>query len=140
VTGCLVENERAAIAEIEEVSLIVPNQKKELLIEELFPEEENLPEFSIDQFGGHTRAFVKVQDGCNSFCTYCTIPYVRGRSRSRRVEDILREVRTLIKQGYKEIVLTGINIGDFDGAPVEGEKGVRLAELVREVASQAFFD
>jgi threonylcarbamoyladenosine tRNA methylthiotransferase MtaB len=86
-----------------------------------------LPEFSITQFAAHTRAFVKVQDGCNSFCSYCIIPYVRGRSRSRPIEEILREIEELVKNGYKEIVLTGINIGDFE------DKGVQLAGLVKLV-------
>ena len=128
VTGCLAES----LPQMEEVDLVVLNKDKENLLPLAFPEEE-FPEFAIQQFAGRTRAFVKVQDGCNSFCTYCVIPYVRGRSRSRRVDDILDEVRTLIANGYKEIVLTGINIGDFDGAPQEGESPVRLAELVRIV-------
>ena len=72
------------------------------------------------QFGAHTRAFVKVQDGCNSFCTYCIIPYVRGRSRSRRLRDCGRG-EGLIANGYKEVVITGINVGDFDG-PAMGRK------------------
>ena len=132
VTGCLADRLPEEISSMEEVGLVVPNKNKENLLRQVFPGKE-LPEFAIDQFGGHTRAFVKVQDGCNSFCTYCIIPYVRGRSRSRRVESILREVETLIAQGYKEVVLTGINIGDFDGCPKEGEKPVSLAELVRLV-------
>ncbi len=74
-----------------------------------------------------------MQDGCNSFCTYCIIPYVRGRSRSRSVADVLSEVRQLIDNGYKEVVLTGINIGDFDGGKPEGETPDRLSDLVRAV-------
>ncbi len=132
VTGCLAEKMPHEIRAIEGVTHVVSNAKKEQLLEELFPETE-LPEFAIRQFDGHTRAFVKVQDGCNSFCTYCIIPYVRGRSRSRRTEEILREVKELVANGYKEIVLTGINIGDFDGAPQDGEKTERLSDLVRAV-------
>ncbi len=67
----------------------------------------------IDNFEGHTRAFVKIQDGCNNFCSYCIIPYLRGRSRSRPIDEIIQEVNKLVENGYKEIVLTGINIGDF---------------------------
>jgi threonylcarbamoyladenosine tRNA methylthiotransferase MtaB len=132
VTGCLAERVPQEIGGIEGVSLVVSNKEKEHLVSLAFPEEE-VPEFSIRHFDAHTRAFVKVQDGCNSFCTYCIIPYVRGRSRSRRLEQVLDEVRGLIANGYKEVVLTGINIGDFDGAPEAGEKPVRLAELVRAV-------
>ncbi len=132
VTGCFVENYADEILQIEGVTHVIPNKQKEELLSLVFPEEE-VPEFAIEHFSAHTRAFVKVQDGCNSFCTYCTIPYTRGRSRSRRLAEIIKEVETLIKNGYKEIVLTGINIGDYDGAPEEGEKPLRLVDLVRAV-------
>jgi len=127
VTGCLAERQPDAILAVEGVTHVVPNARKEQLLRELFPEAD-LPEFAIDHFSAHTRAFVKVQDGCNSFCTYCIIPYVRGRSRSRQIPEIIREVETLIGNGYKEIVLTGINIGDF-----RGENGESLATLVQMV-------
>ncbi len=123
VTGCMSD----VASDLAEADLIVDNLKKEELIAKLFPDLESLPEFAINRFDAHTRAFVKVQDGCNSYCTYCIIPYVRGRSRSRGMEEILKEVRDLVTHGYKEIVLTGINIGDFDG------DGKTLAELVGAV-------
>ncbi len=126
VTGCLAERLPEKIQEIEGVTHVVSNAQKENLLSVIFPEED-IPEFAIQQFEAHTRAFVKVQDGCNSFCTYCIIPYVRGRSRSRKKEEVLAEIRTLVANGYKEVVLTGINIGDYeDGAE-------RLADLVRSV-------
>ncbi len=129
VTGCLAERDpkqlKAVLPDVE----IVSNRHKHCLIQAALPDRE-VPEFSISQFDAHTRAFVKIQDGCNSFCSYCIIPYVRGRSRSRNKEEILREVQTLISNGYREVVLTGINIGDFDGG--EGQ-GSRLADLVRSV-------
>lgn len=126
VTGCMAESAPEAIRSIDERIQIVPNGKKEELIEQIFPEEEFLPEFNIQAFDAHTRAFVKVQDGCNSYCTYCIIPYVRGRSRSRQITEVVREVEGLVANGYKEVVITGINVGDFDG-------GGRLADLVRAV-------
>lgn len=126
VTGCLADRLPEEINAMPEVDIVVPNKNKENLLKQVLPEEE-LPEFAIDQFGGHTRAFVKVQDGCNSFCTYCIIPYVRGRSRSRDVDSILREVESLVANGYKEVVITGVNVGDFDG----NGQNVSLAELVR---------
>lgn len=132
VTGCLAERNPEAVKNLPLVSMIVSNQEKEQLVSKLFPDEE-VPEFAINHFEAHTRAFVKVQDGCNSFCTYCIIPYVRGRSRSRTIDDILREVRTLVANGYKEVVLTGINIGDFDGNKPSSEKPDRLSDLVRAV-------
>jgi threonylcarbamoyladenosine tRNA methylthiotransferase MtaB len=129
VTGCLAERSPETLRDITGITQIVSNAKKEQLIESIFPEEIVTP-FAIENFDSHTRAFVKVQDGCNSFCTYCIIPYVRGRSRSRHIDDIVQEVEGLVKNGYKEIVLTGINIGDFDGGK---EGGPRLAELIRTV-------
>ena len=132
VTGCMAERQPELVSQIEGVSHVVSNKDKENLIASIFPDED-VPEFSIKHFEAHTRAFIKVQDGCNSFCTYCIIPYVRGRSRSRTIADIVREVETLITNGYKEVVLTGINIGDFDGAKPEGETPDRLSDLVRTV-------
>ena len=92
VTGCLAERAPEELVGLPGVDLVVSNKDKENLLNLVFPEEE-MPEFAITQFEAHTRAFVKVQDGCNSFCTYCIIPYVRGRSRSRRLEEILEEVQ-----------------------------------------------
>ena len=67
----------------------------------------------INNFDNHTRAFVKIQDGCNAFCSYCIIPYVRGRVRSKAPKDVINEVTTLVEKGYKEIVLTGIHTGRY---------------------------
>lgn len=127
VTGCLAEREKKRLEKMEGVSLIVPNGTKENLLA-LALNIENLPEFKINQFEAHTRAFVKIQDGCNSYCSYCIIPFVRGRSRSKTIPEIVREVKDLVQNGYKEIVLTGINIGDFDGG--DPKNGCRLSELI----------
>lgn len=93
-------------------------------------------EMRLKQTAEHTRAYIKIQDGCNQFCSYCAIPYARGRVRSRRAEDVLEEVRALAQKGYREIVLTGIHISsygiDFDGEQwrqgksVEAHRGERL--------------
>lgn len=82
-------------------------------------EYENL---SISRIVDHTRAFIKVQDGCNQFCSYCIIPYTRGRVRSRRPEDVVREVEALVARGYQEIVLTGIHLSSYGVDFPEGEK------------------
>ena len=132
VTGCYAERSPESVKGMNGVTHVIPNKEKETLVSTLFPDLE-VPEYAIQYFEGHTRAFVKVQDGCNSFCTYCIIPYVRGRSRSRTLDEILKEVSGLINNGYKEVVLTGINIGDFDGARPEGHAPDRLADLVRAV-------
>lgn len=134
VTGCLAERAPEALTQISGVTRVVSNKDKEALLSLLYPEE-MVPAFKTKSFEGHTRAFVKVQDGCNSFCTYCIIPYVRGRSRSRRLEEILEEIQGLVDSGFKEVVLTGINIGDFDGATREGEPACRLKDLVKAVDS-----
>jgi len=126
VTGCMAERAPHLVSSLHPKIQIVPNKEKEDLIAQVFPDEPDLPEFRLETFEGHTRAFVKVQDGCNSYCTYCIIPYVRGRSRSRQIGDVVSEVQTLVAQGYKEVVITGINVGDFDG-------GGKLADLVRAV-------
>ncbi len=133
VTGCMTEKQAPALLGIQGVAGVVKNKDKENLLNIAFPDEE-IPEFKIERFEAHTRAFVKVQDGCNSFCSYCIIPYVRGRSRSRRLTTILDEVKGLVKNGFHEVVLTGINIGDYDGAPLEGEEIVRLSTLTEAVA------
>lgn len=132
VTGCFAERQPNLVGQLEGVTHVVPNREKENLLSKIFPDTE-LPEFSIKRFEAHTRAFVKVQDGCNSFCTYCIIPYVRGRSRSRTVKEIVLEVEELVANGFKEVVLTGINIGDFDGNRPEGESADRLVDLVQAV-------
>ena len=125
VTGCYAEAKPGEIAAIDPRVMVVSNKEKESLLKLALPEEE-IPEFKIEHFEAHTRAFLKVQDGCNSFCSYCIIPYVRGRSRSRKREDILAEAAGLIANGFKEIVITGINIGDYDGGGDD-----TLAGLVR---------
>lgn len=86
----------------------------------------------LTRTGEHTRAYIKVQDGCNQFCTYCIIPYARGRVRSRDMQDVEREVRTLAAAGYKEIVLTGIHLSSY-GIDFDGER--HLLDLIRMVHS-----
>lgn len=76
-------------------------------------EEKTFENMEISKFENHTRAFVKIQDGCNAFCSYCIIPYTRGRVRSKKMEDVIKEVKELVNNGYKEIVLTGIHTGKY---------------------------
>ncbi len=117
ITGCLALRAPEGLK-----GEIIP--KKESIVKTLFPNR-LIPPFSISKFSNHTRAFVKVQDGCNNFCSYCIIPYVRGRSRSRDTKGIVEEVKGLIENGHKEIVLTGIDVGDFN------DNGRLLSDLVR---------
>ncbi|MDD5431363.1 MAG: MiaB/RimO family radical SAM methylthiotransferase [Candidatus Omnitrophica bacterium] len=98
VTGCLVENNPHALAKIKGIRLIVGKN--------FFSE-------GISDFARHTRAFLKIQDGCNNFCSYCKVPLVRGASRSRKLDGIVREAQALAEKGFKEIVLTGICLGAY---------------------------
>ncbi|MEC8306594.1 MAG: tRNA (N(6)-L-threonylcarbamoyladenosine(37)-C(2))-methylthiotransferase MtaB [Chlamydiota bacterium] len=127
VTGCLAERDPEGIGALPGVTHVVGNGDKEDLLPRVFADE-SWPEFSIRNFEARTRAFVKIQDGCNSYCSYCIIPMVRGRSRSRTLPDILREVEGLVEEGFREVVLTGINIGDFDG-----QENLTLADLMGEI-------
>lgn len=130
VTGCYAERARELLSDLSPRIIIVPNSEKEQLLRGVAEKaSQDLPEFRIREFEARTRAFVKVQDGCNSYCSYCIIPFVRGRSVSRSIDSVVQEVRDLVEGGYKEVVLTGINIGDFDDA---GSKK-RLVDLVKEV-------
>ena len=86
----------------------------------------------LSKTAAHTRAYIKVQDGCNQFCTYCIIPFARGRVRSRAKEDVLREVEELAKNGYQEVVLTAIHLSSY-GVDLENENLLSLIQAVHEV-------
>ena len=98
VTGCLVEKDAGSLAELEEVDFIIGKR--------FFADE-------ISSFCGHTRAFLKIQDGCDNFCSYCKVPLVRGRSRSKKLAQVIKEAKALVKNGFKEIVLCGICLGAY---------------------------
>lgn len=93
-------------------------------------------QMTLKQTAEHTRAYIKIQDGCNQFCSYCAIPYARGRVRSRRQEDVMREIRGLVAAGYKEAVLTGIHISSY-GIDFEGKKAYMgesgLTDLIEKI-------
>jgi len=121
VTGCYAERSPDALRKISPQCQIFDNYQKEsiagYLMKEAFGVEE-AGEHSeklrlISKFPGHTRAFIKIQDGCNFFCSYCVIPYVRREISSRPITEVLSEARRLLDSGYKEIVLCGINLGNY---------------------------
>lgn len=87
--------------------------KRETIVLKDEEKERKYENLSLKYFHEHTRAYVKIQDGCNNFCSYCLIPFVRGRSRSRAKEDIIKEINNLVKNGYKEVVLTGIDMSSY---------------------------
>ena len=87
-------------------------------------------DMTITNFENHTRAFVKIQDGCNAYCSYCVIPYTRGGLRSKKMDKVIEEVSLLVKNGYKEIVLTGIHTGRY-GIDINTNLETLLDELVK---------
>ena len=116
VTGCLAELDSEKIKDIDNKIIILKNKEKKDLLKKLPITNYQLPfteQSSVSYFKGHTRAFLKIQEGCNNFCSYCKVPFVRGNSRSKNPDLIIKEFNTLIKNGYKEIVLCGICLGSF---------------------------
>ena len=173
--GCYVQTGTEAILKDEGIDLAIGNNKKKDLVEilEQFLKEKGMhtedktlhdttiidinhtkeyEEMTLEQTAEHTRAYIKIQDGCNQFCTYCIIPYARGRVRSRKKEDILREIEGLVARGYKEVVLTGIHISSYGtdfGQPglldlvksiqeIEGLYRIRLGSLEPRIVTGEF--
>ncbi|MCX5696546.1 MAG: tRNA (N(6)-L-threonylcarbamoyladenosine(37)-C(2))-methylthiotransferase MtaB [Candidatus Omnitrophica bacterium] len=130
VTGCLAELDARKIEQVDKNSLIVRNRDKESIIQRLTTNDQRLTTNGISHFKGHTRAFLKIQDGCDNFCSYCKVPLVRGRSRSKPLMEIVSEARDLVKSGFKEIVLTGICLGSY-GKDLKPEIG--LVNLIEEL-------
>ncbi len=158
--GCYVQASPEEAKKDDAIDIIVGNnQKKEIVsVVEAYREErqnmeeheeytalvdmmepQDYEELSIVNAGEKTRAYIKIQDGCNQFCSYCIIPYVRGRIRSRHEEDILLEVKRLADSGYQEVVLTGIHLSSY-GVDLQGEKnfvvleGKPLLSIIRKVS------
>ena len=115
--------------------------------------EHTYEELTLSHTAGHTRAFMKIQDGCNQFCTYCIIPYTRGRVRSRRLADIVAEAGRLAENGYQEVVLTGIHLDSYgtdleehenlltviqEIAKIDGIKRIRLGSLEPRIMTEEF--
>lgn len=147
-TGCYVQTGGEKLEKDEAIDLVLGNNQKINIVEALAEYAENKPghgshvikinqtkeyeELSIDHTAEHVRAYIKVQDGCNQFCTYCIIPYARGRVRSRNIESVLKEVHSLAEKGYKEVVLTGIHLSSY-GVDFPEEKKETLLSLIRAV-------
>lgn len=139
VTGCLVNYNRQALEVLGAQVILLPNSEKQKAASVVFGESADsriTPSFSVSGNVGHTRAFLKIQDGCDAFCSYCIVPFVRGAPRSRKEEEIELEAERLSKSGYKELVLTGINIGLYGR---EQNNGEGLALLLERVAKRRLF-
>ena len=145
--GCYVQTKEAQALVDESIDIVIGNNKKHELVPllreyeashrktacvaDINHEKQAYEELSLSRTAEHTRAFIKVQDGCNQFCTYCTIPFARGRVRSRELPDVLQEIRTLAKSGYREVVLTGIHLSSY--GVDNGETLLHLIEAVHEL-------
>lgn len=141
VTGCYAQLRHEDIAQIPGVDIVVGAEYKKQVVpmilmamgqkETHISQQDNGDDklfFPACSKGDRTRYFLKVQDGCNYFCTYCTIPFARGRSRNGSIDDIMRQVREVEKSGGQEIVITGVNIGDFGRST-----GEHLIDLLRQM-------
>lgn len=143
--GCYAQEKGEELEKDPAVDLVIGNNRKKDLLEILekyqatrqgslhtmdIGKVREYEELEIDRTEEHTRAFLKVQDGCNQFCTYCIIPYARGRVRSRRADDVRKEVRRLASSGCREIVLSGIHLSSYG---VDFRDGTTLLDLIRTV-------
>ncbi len=144
VTGCYAQLEAKQVADIDGVSLVIGNNEKNDIVDlignacrtdnarieagNILKDKRFQPSFSS---GDRTRSFLKIQDGCDYFCTYCTIPFARGTSRSDTVENTIAEARRAAHAGAKEVILTGVNIGDFGRN--NGETFEQLVEALEDV-------
>lgn len=150
--GCYVQTKEQEAVVDEAIDIIIGNNKKHELVsklDEFFRDHgkidavldindknQEFEELYLDKPSEHTRAFIKVQDGCNQFCSYCIIPYARGRVRSRNMESVLEEVNRLADNGYQEVVLTGIHLSSYSGVQTEAdgtESEVSLLRLIQEI-------
>lgn len=167
--GCYVQVAKEKLEEMEEIDLILGNsEKKDIVkyVEDYISKKDSVNIIDVnnqkefDEFGTityteKTRATIKIQDGCNNFCTYCLIPYARGRIRSRNKENILKEVKEIAKKGIKEIVLTGIHIASYgkelnngymlidlleDLNKIEGIERIRLGSLEPTIITDEFVE
>lgn len=143
--GCYVQTSEKEVLNDLSVDIVIGNDRKHDLVrlleeysldsvndtvDDINDGKHDFEELFIDQTKEHTRAFIKVQDGCNQFCSYCIIPYARGRVRSRRLENVIAEVERLAANGFKEVVLTGIHLSSYG---VDFEEATGLLELIQAV-------
>ena len=152
--GCYVESAKNKIDEDLSIDIIVGNNNKNEIVNIIneylkdkiknkfiidINKETEYEEFNISKINDHTRAFIKVQDGCNQFCSYCIIPFTRGRVRSRKMENIIDEVKSLSASGYKEIVLTGIHLSSYGVDFLDESYNKRMEKLTQTEESDEEF-
>lgn len=143
VTGCYAQVAKEELEKIEDIDIVIGNQEKKdivTFVEEKQKEkiekvsdivyEKSFAEFGSSTYTDKTRAVIKVQDGCDRFCSYCIIPYARGRIRSRKPEEVIAEIEQLAKKGIKEVVITGIHLASYGK---EYKPHISLLELLKEI-------
>jgi threonylcarbamoyladenosine tRNA methylthiotransferase MtaB len=137
VTGCLAELDETKIRQADRNVLIVKNKDKENILQRITHNAQRIThnaqriaQDGISYFAGHTRAFLKIQDGCDNLCSYCKVPLVRGHSRSKALREVVVEAGNLVKNGVREIVLTGICLGAY-GRDLQPR--ISLAEVIAEL-------
>lgn len=143
VTGCYAQVAKDELEKIEDIDIVIGNQEKKdivTFVEENQKEkteevsdilyEKEFAEFGSSTYTDKTRAVIKVQDGCDRFCSYCIIPYARGRIRSRKPEEVITEIQKLSKNGIKEVVITGIHLASYGK---EYKPHISLLELLKEI-------
>ncbi len=147
VVGCYSQVSPEEILEIEEVNLVMGTNDRRTIVEKIeslncnskistvddIMKVKEFEEIEISQTNGKTRAFIKVQDGCDRFCTYCIIPYARGRIRSRDLMSIIEEVSNLASKGYKEVVLTGIHVASYGKDLKDGSSLLTIIKAVAQI-------
>lgn len=147
LTGCMAQAFPQSSENLSEVDIVLGNKRRADLIPTLkkyfsdmrkftfvedYAKKDEYENLSIDSFMNRTRAFLKIEDGCNRFCSYCIIPYARGRVRSCTLDYIRNEVQTLAKNGYKEIVIIGINLSSFGS-----DSGLKFSDAVKTACESA---
>ncbi|MCR5273545.1 MAG: tRNA (N(6)-L-threonylcarbamoyladenosine(37)-C(2))-methylthiotransferase MtaB, partial [Lachnospiraceae bacterium] len=149
--GCYVQTSEEEAKADDAIDIIIGNDRKHellALLDEFFEDEQvidavidiNEPgrvfeTLTLTETSEHARAFIKVQDGCNQFCSYCIIPYARGRVRSRNISDICAEIKTMTEKGYKEFVLSGIHLSSYGTDENGSKENESLINLIENVAS-----
>lgn len=148
VTGCYAQTNSKELLEMEEIDYVIGNSDKNAIVNFI----EDIENRTMEKVKNHnifldseyteyefatlremSRAYVKIQDGCNNFCSYCKIPFARGKSRSRKKENIIKEIEKLVEEGFKEIILIGINLGAYGEDLDEGENFESLLKSILEI-------
>ena len=142
IVGCYVQVGKKELERIDEIDLVLGNNEKNDIVEYVkkykekqvivsdINKQKEYKDFGKTTYTEKVRAFIKIQDGCNNFCSYCIIPYARGRVRSRKIENIVNEIKDIAQKGIKEIVITGIHIASYG---IDFKEEIGLIDLLKEI-------